>query len=124
MWSSKPKLRMKLEYFYWSIKFDLLLFATKISGPALTMLGRYQLQTRLVQVSQVEIGLNLGNSLIQGTFAACSHDKDQVDTPAVIACGVSRGRLEFGKQHVWNISAFEDKVAVHTLFKKAIIDLC
>jgi hypothetical protein len=70
-----------------------------------------------------EIGLNLGNPLIQGLFAACSHDEDQVDAPAVIACGVSRRRLELRKQPFWDISAFEDKVAVHTLLKKAIIDL-
>jgi hypothetical protein len=37
--------------------------------------------------------------------------------------GVSRGRLELGKQSIWSVGAFKDEIAVHTLFKKAIVDL-
>jgi hypothetical protein len=71
----------------------------------------------------MKIGLNLGNSLIQGFLARRSHDKYQVDAPAVIVLGVSRGRLELGKQSIWSVGAFKDEIAVHTLFKKAIVDL-
>lgn len=71
----------------------------------------------------MEIGLNLGNSLIQSLLAGRSHDEDQVNSPAVIVCWVSRRWLELGKQSLWDVGAFEDEIAVHTLLKKAIVDL-
>lgn len=123
MWSSKPKLPIKSEYLYYSIATDLLLSTTKLSGSTLSMLHEYRLHARLIQVSQVEIGLNLGNSLIQGLLTRRSYDENQVHAPTVIVCGVSRGRLEFGKQSLWDVGAFEDKIAVHALFEKAIVDL-
>jgi hypothetical protein len=36
---------------------------------------------------------------------------------------VSRRWLELGEQSLWDVGAFEDKVAVHTLFEKAIVEL-